>query len=47
MLQIETFDWVGMRPRYIPVNSTMSRIVTMTPIPTSNALSGRELAYFP
>lgn len=47
MLQIETFDWVGMRPRYIPVSSTMSRVVTTTPIPTSNALSGRELAYLP
>lgn len=47
MLQIETFDWAGMRLRYIPVNNTTSRIVTMAPIPTSNALSGRELAYLP
>ena len=47
MLQIETFDWVGIPPHYIPVNNTTSRVVTMIPIPTSSALSGRELAYLP
>ena len=47
MLQIETFAWVGAPSHYIPVNNTTSRIVTMTPIPTSSALSGRELAYLP
>ena len=47
MLQIETFAWVGTTPHYIPVNNTTSRIVTMAPIPTSSALSGRELAYLP